>query len=100
LPHNCGYANLHAQHATGRAVAGDAVPSHHLARICVTRGFVRLDPAAAAADGGWMAMKGKKPTDELAALDPSVLMFHVEQLTVPGLEAERCLVWMQPTPSL
>jgi 16S rRNA (guanine527-N7)-methyltransferase len=23
-------------------------------------------------------------------------VFHVEQLVVPGLEAERCLVWMRP----
>jgi 16S rRNA (guanine527-N7)-methyltransferase len=44
----------------------------------------------------WMAMKGKHPTDELAALPASVAVFHVEQLTVPGLEAERCIVWMRP----
>ena len=45
--------------------------------------------------GVWMAMKGKHPAEELAALQPTVAMFHVERLTVPGLEAERCLVWMR-----
>ena len=38
-------------------------------------------------------MKGKVPSDELAALPPGVEVFHVEQLTVPGLDAERCIVW-------
>lgn len=43
--------------------------------------------------GVWLAMKGKVPADELAALPPGVDVFHVEQLTVPGLGAERCIVW-------
>ncbi|MDQ0074316.1 16S rRNA (guanine527-N7)-methyltransferase [Variovorax boronicumulans] len=46
-----------------------------------------------AADGVWLAMKGKMPGDELAVLPPEVAVFHVEQLTVPGLDAERCIVW-------
>lgn len=49
------------------------------------------------ADGGvWMAMKGKLPADEQAALPAGVEVFHVEQLQVPGLDAQRCLVWMRP----
>jgi 16S rRNA (guanine527-N7)-methyltransferase len=43
--------------------------------------------------GVWLAMKGKMPSDELAALPKGVSVFHVEQLTVPGLDAERCIVW-------
>jgi 16S rRNA (guanine527-N7)-methyltransferase len=46
-----------------------------------------------AADGVWLAMKGKTPNDELATLPTEVAVFHVEQLTVPGLDAERCIVW-------
>lgn len=45
--------------------------------------------------GAWVAMKGKMPRDELAALPPGARVFHVEPVTVPGLEAERCLVWME-----
>jgi len=45
------------------------------------------------ADGVWLAMKGKTPSEELAVLPPEVMVFHVEQLTVPGLDAERCIVW-------
>jgi 16S rRNA (guanine527-N7)-methyltransferase len=51
-------------------------------------------------DAVWMAMKGKHPADEMAALPPSVEVFHVEQLVVPGLDAERCIVWMRPRASL
>jgi 16S rRNA (guanine527-N7)-methyltransferase len=50
---------------------------------------------ALAEQGVWMAMKGKHPTDELTALPPSVQVFHVEQLEVPGLGAERCIVWIR-----
>jgi 16S rRNA (guanine527-N7)-methyltransferase len=40
-------------------------------------------------------MKGKYPADEVAALPPDVELFHVEQLHVPGLNAERCLIWLR-----
>ena len=44
----------------------------------------------------WMAMKGRHPADELSALPADVSVFHVEQLKVPGLDAERCIVWLRP----
>ena len=46
-----------------------------------------------APEGVWLAMKGKVPTEELAVLPSGVSVFHVEQLGVPGLDAERCIVW-------
>ena len=49
--------------------------------------------------GVWLAMKGKVPTDELAVLPKGVSVFHVEQLTVPGLDAERCIVWARKAPA-
>lgn len=52
--------------------------------------------ALAAPHGVWLAMKGKHPEDEIAALPADVQVFHVEQLTVPGLDAERCIIWMRP----
>lgn len=48
---------------------------------------------ALARDGIWLAMKGKAPSEELAVVPDGVSVFHVEQLTVPGLNAERCIVW-------
>ncbi len=43
----------------------------------------------------WMAMKGQHPQDELAALPADLDVFHVEQLQVPGLDAQRCLIWIK-----
>lgn len=51
--------------------------------------------AALQSGGVWMAMKGKHPMDEIAALTPNIVMFHVEHLVVPGLDAERCIVWLK-----
>ena len=57
--------------------------------------FTQWSANALAPTGMWMAMKGKHPADELAALPASIAVFHVEQLQVPGLDAERCVVWMR-----
>jgi 16S rRNA (guanine527-N7)-methyltransferase len=46
--------------------------------------------------GVWLAMKGRHPQQELEQLPASVEVFHVEQLQVPQLDAERCVVWMRP----
>jgi 16S rRNA (guanine527-N7)-methyltransferase len=45
--------------------------------------------------GAWLAMKAKETGVEIAELPADVTVFHVEQLTVPGLDAERCIVWMR-----
>jgi len=58
--------------------------------------FVTWSRSALAEGGVWMAMKGKHPQDEIDALPKDVKVFHVEPLTVPGLDVERCMVWMRP----
>ncbi|PUE54304.1 16S rRNA (guanine(527)-N(7))-methyltransferase RsmG [Limnohabitans parvus] len=60
--------------------------------------FVTWSRSALAEGGVWMAMKGKHPQDEIDALPADVKVFHVEPLTVPGLDVERCMVWMKPQP--
>jgi 16S rRNA (guanine527-N7)-methyltransferase len=60
--------------------------------------FTRLTHHLLAAGGVWMAMKGKVPSDEMTALPSECSVFHVEQLAVPGLNAERCLVWIRQAP--
>lgn len=90
---------LRGLHARVEALAPPAggyqlVTSRAFASLADFTGLTRhlLAPA-----GVWMAMKGKLPTDELAALPPEVEVFHVEHLQVPGLDAQRCLVWMRPS---
>lgn len=61
--------------------------------------FTRLTQTTLAAGGVWMAMKGQRALvegQECAALPAGVELFHVEQLAVPFLKAERCLAWMRP----
>jgi len=57
--------------------------------------FTTWSQSALASHGVWMAMKGKHPEQELAVLPERVKVFHVEQLQVPCLDAERCIVWMR-----
>lgn len=88
--------NLHARHARVEQMAPeryDVVVSRAFASLA---DFTRLTRQHLAAHGVWMAMKGKPPTDEIAQLPTNVEVFHVEQLDVPGLGADRCLVWMRP----
>lgn len=70
----------------------DAVVSRAFASL---GDFVLWTRPALAPGGTWMAMKGRSPLDELAHLPAGVEVFHVEPLEVPGLAAERCLVWMR-----
>jgi 16S rRNA (guanine527-N7)-methyltransferase len=58
--------------------------------------FTAWSAGALAQQGVWMAMKGKHPNDELPDLPRNIAVFHVEQLQVPGLQAERCILWLRP----
>ena len=58
--------------------------------------FVNWSRGALAEQGVWMAMKGKHPQAEIDGLPADVQVFHVEPLHVPGLDVERCMVWMRP----
>ncbi len=90
-----GLPNLHSVHTrveSMRAGPFDIITSRAFASL---GDFTRLTQPLLAPKGQWMAMKGKTPDDELAELPPHVDVFHVEPLSVPGLEAQRCLVWMK-----
>lgn len=59
--------------------------------------FVGLTASLLVPDTGvWMAMKAKTADVESADLSKDVSVFHVEQLHVPSLEEDRCLVWLRP----
>jgi 16S rRNA (guanine527-N7)-methyltransferase len=89
--------NLHAEHTrveTLNAAPFDVITARAFASLA---DLARLTEKVMAPQGIWMAMKGKRPHDEIAALPSAVTVFHVEPLIVPGLLAERCLVWMRRT---
>lgn len=87
--------NLHGLHARVENIAQpfDVICSRAFASL---PDFTQWSAAALAPAGVWMAMKGRHPADELALLAPTLEVFHVEQLQVPGLEAERCILWIRP----
>ena len=87
--------NLHGIHARVETLAGpfDVVSCRAFAALA---DFTAWSRQALAPHAVWLAMKGRHPSDEIAALPATVQVFHVEPLTVPGLDAERCIVWMRP----
>lgn len=88
--------NLHASHARVETLAAEPFQLITSRAFASLADFTALTRAHLASGGLWMAMKGRVPDDEIAALPAAVDVFHVEQLTVPGLDAQRCLVWMRP----
>ncbi len=88
--------NLHGVHARVETLTApfDVVSCRAFASL---PDFTAWSRGALASHAVWLAMKGKHPGDELAALPADVQVFHVEPLQVPGLEAERCIVWMRPS---
>ena len=92
-------SNLKGVHSRVENLSGpfDVVCSRAFAAL---PDFVSWSVNALSDAGVWMAMKGKRPTDELAALPPFASVFHVEPLQVPGLDAERCMVWMKKSSGL
>ena len=90
-----GLSNLRGIHARVETLAGpfDVVSCRAFAALA---DFAAWSRQALAPHGVWLAMKGKHPHDEIAALPADVGVFHVEQLAVPGLQAERCILWLRP----
>jgi 16S rRNA (guanine527-N7)-methyltransferase len=92
--------NLRAEHARVEDLPRVGVTGQGF-EVVTSRAFASLADFTAltthllAPHGVWLAMKGRVPDDEIAALPPDVRVFHVERLTVPGLAAERCLIWLR-----
>lgn len=90
-----GLKNLRGTHArveSMQAAPFDVITSRAFSSLA---DFVHLTRAHHRPAAVWMALKGKRPDSEIAALPTDIEVFHVEQLHVPGLNAERCMVWMR-----
>lgn len=95
--------NLRGVHARVESLVGtyDIVSCRAFASLV---DFYEGSKQLIARHGVWLAMKGKMPEAELEALQKlaslatGIDVFHVEHLQVPGLDAERCIVWARRTP--
>ena len=88
--------NLHSAHARVEALTMARFDLITCRAFATLVDFVGLTRQQLAPSGVWLAMKGQPPDDEVAHLPADVEVFHVEQLTVPGMDAQRCLVWLRP----
>lgn len=57
--------------------------------------FIASTRQIVAADGRWLAMKGKRPDAELARLPADIVIEAIHRLDVPGADGERHLVVMR-----
>lgn len=87
--------NLHARHTRVEAITDTQWPLITARAFASLPDIVTLTRPLLAPGGVWMAMKGQHPADEIAALPGDIEVFQVESLQVPGLNAERCIVWMR-----
>lgn len=88
--------NLHAEHGRVEDWRGEPFDLVTARAFASLADLARLTRRLLAPGGCWMAMKGAAAQAEIATLPPDIEVFHVEPLTVPGLDAQRCLVWMRP----
>lgn len=91
-----GLPNLQAVHQRVEAMDTppfDLITSRAFASLA---DFIALTRERLAPQGQWAAMKAHLTEDERAAVPPDVRITGVSPLVVPGLEAQRCLVWMRP----
>ncbi|MGE5472049.1 MAG: 16S rRNA (guanine(527)-N(7))-methyltransferase RsmG [Bacteroidota bacterium] len=86
-----GLKNILVHHARVEEMQGQyaRISSRAFAELAL---FTRLTRHLLAPDGRWLAMKGVRPDDELAALPADVIVEAVLPLQVPGLDAERHLI--------
>jgi 16S rRNA (guanine527-N7)-methyltransferase len=87
--------NLQARHTRVEAITDTQWPLITARAFASLPDIVTLTRPLLAPGGVWMAMKGQHPADEIAALPADIEVFHIEPLQVPGLNAERCIVWMR-----
>ena len=93
--HSLRLVNLRAVHYRVEALTGgfDVVTCRAYASL---RDFCDSSRHLLKPNGVWMAMKAKLSAEELTDLPATVRVDKVETLAVPGLDADRCLVWMRP----
>ncbi len=86
-----GLKNVVAHHARVEQLPGqyEQISSRAFAELKL---FTDLTRHLLAPGGRWLAMKGVRPDDEIAALASDIVVEHIIPLHVPGLDAERHLI--------
>jgi 16S rRNA (guanine527-N7)-methyltransferase len=85
---------VHSGHVEKLAIENmfDVITSRAFAELI---DFVNLSGHLLEQDGNMIALKGKKPDEEIQRLPLAWRVEKVESLCVPGMQAERHLVWIK-----
>ena len=86
-----GLKNVTVDHARVETLSGQyaQISSRAFAELKL---FVELTRHLLAPSGRWLAMKGVRPDDEIAALPADIVVEQIIPLHVPGVDAERHLI--------
>ncbi len=86
-----GLKNVTVDHARVETLSGQyaQISSRAFAELKL---FVELTRHLLAPSGRWLAMKGVRPDDEIAALPADIVVDQIIPLHVPGVDAERHLI--------
>lgn len=86
-----GLKNVAVDHARVEEMTGQyaQISSRAFAELKL---FIELTRHLLAPGGRWLAMKGVRPDDEIAALPADIVVDRIVPLSVPGLDAERHLI--------
>ena len=89
-----GLKNIAVDHARVEEMRGQyaQISSRAFAELKL---FVELTRHLLAPGGRWLAMKGVRPDDEIAALPADIVVENIIPLRVPGLAAERHLILLK-----
>ncbi|MCU0804721.1 MAG: 16S rRNA (guanine(527)-N(7))-methyltransferase RsmG [Burkholderiales bacterium] len=94
-----GLANVTALHARVESWhPGSLFPAIVSRAFAELADFVRLTRHLLAPGGAFYAMKGRRPADEIARLPQGFRVRESFEVTVPELDAERCLIVIEAAP--
>ncbi|MDR2837522.1 MAG: 16S rRNA (guanine(527)-N(7))-methyltransferase RsmG [Azonexus sp.] len=92
-----GLSNVNVRHARVEDMTGQYAQITARALTSLKQ-FVDLTRHLLAPGGRWLAMKGVRPADEIAALPDDITVDAVLPLAIPGLDAERHLLILKKRP--
>lgn len=90
-----GLRQLSAQHTRVEAITCASYDVVTCRAYSSLSDFVSTTKRAINEAGVWLAMKGHAPSEKELDLPAGVGVLAVESVQVPGLNAQRCLVWMR-----
>lgn len=91
-------SNLRSLHARVESLGPSSANGYDLITsraFSSLRTLVDLTRSLKNAEGTWVALKGKTPTEELDALPEDIVIRTIQKIELPGSKVERCIVLLE-----